>query len=695
MYLSRLHLKNWRSYADASFDFNEPTERKSVVLVGAMNGHGKTSFLMSLYLGLFGRFGLRHCEGFAGTDGNDTTHYRKAISDYRRTSADPEWPTEIDITLSPTLRDKDEEEVRIVRRWHFTGKNDPKPGAAFEEVEIYVGGRLQRNTSLDKDPIILAHERVERNLFQAHVAPAFFFDGEQAQKLIENMGGSGIKRAVEVMFGTKIIEESAKLMKDYLGRVHNAAGGKRKVSERQDELDRKLIERQEINDRLGKMQAELKKLEEDQESKEQKRNQLQDELSRLGGGLGGNRDAILAAHAKAESEQTAAEKALAECSRALGLALAVSRLATPIQNRLKNEEVREEWEGLKRGTLENKEQVMSIALPEPPESDPLLGFLTQEVRGKIRQRFIDALERIYNPPRPGWVEEYLLGHVKGEGRAKVLLQLAQALSHGAEKIKAAAKRVRDSREALEDAQAKVARLEKTPGISQELSQEIARLTSDIQQDIRKAGGIENETKKFKADLKTLNEEIGRIQDELARLGPEQQRIAVAERTMRALESVLEKLEPITTARLEEHVTRHFVEIADRRFKNASISLPLNSPPELHFPDERHNRQLQGNSGFEKRAFGIAYTLALAEITRRRVPLVIDTPLGNADSDYRPRTLKALANFDLDQVIILTHDKEVEPDLVDHIRGQVSQKFLVEYIESEGLSVVHPNRYFER
>ena len=52
MYLSRLTLKNWRSYADATFEFNEPTERKSVVLIGAMNGHGKTSFL---FLRLFER----------------------------------------------------------------------------------------------------------------------------------------------------------------------------------------------------------------------------------------------------------------------------------------------------------------------------------------------------------------------------------------------------------------------------------------------------------------------------------------------------------------------------------------------------------------------------------------------------------------------------------------------------------------
>src|SRR5580693_9275113 len=107
MYLSKLQLRNWRSYADATFDFNEPTARKSVVLIGAMNGHGKTSFLVSLYLGLFGRFGLRYCEGFGRADEGDQTIYRQAIERYRRNVADPDEPSVIDITLTPTLGDSD------------------------------------------------------------------------------------------------------------------------------------------------------------------------------------------------------------------------------------------------------------------------------------------------------------------------------------------------------------------------------------------------------------------------------------------------------------------------------------------------------------------------------------------------------------------------------------------------------------
>src|SRR2546426_11595428 len=126
MYLSRVHLTNWRSYADATFEFKKPTDRKPVVLIGAMNGHGKTSFLISLYLGLFGRFGLRYCEGFRKSSNDDNEPYRKAIARYRRNTAPPEEPTVIDVTFTTTLKDSGEDEIRVVRRWYFSSSNQPK-----------------------------------------------------------------------------------------------------------------------------------------------------------------------------------------------------------------------------------------------------------------------------------------------------------------------------------------------------------------------------------------------------------------------------------------------------------------------------------------------------------------------------------------------------------------------------------------
>lgn len=692
MYLSKLSLQNWRTYGDVTFNFKEPTSRKSVVLAGAMNGHGKTSFLVSLYLGLFGRFGLRYCEGFSGADEADVSSYRQAIGKYRRNQANPDEASVIDITFTPTTSDSDEEEVRVIRRWFFSARNEPKQGDTFEEVDVYVGDRLQKRGDLDKDPLVLAHERIERNLFPAHVAPAFFFDGEQAQKLIENMGETGLKKAVEVMFGTKIIGELADTVSQYLGRIRAAGGGKKKSSERQVDLDEKVASRDGLNEKIAKLQADRQKLEIEKDEKDRERNDLQENLARLGGA--GNVDAakLQGEYMVAEKTQLEAEKSLTSAVSSLGLALGMSRLAPSIANQLKREETRESWEGLKRGTLENKEKVLAVALPEPAETDLLLGNLSTSVRQKVRDRFVDALERIYNPAPIDCATEYLLGHVKGDARAKVVLQLAQVQTGAAVDAKQAAKRVREAREALEDAKANLSRQDNLPKATKDIREVLDSLNTQNQDISRKLGSLENEIKKLKADLHTLNEQIGTIQEELSRLGPEQKRIAVAERVSRALESLQERLKPTTTARLEAYVTKHFIAIGDRRFHDGQIRLPHGEPPWIEMKDGSR-LLIESLSGFEKRSFGIAFSLALAEITRRRIPFVIDTPLGNADSEYRPRTLKAFTDFDLDQVIILTHDEEVTPKLVEGIKNSVLQTFLIEFQTRAIGSVVHPNRYF--
>lgn len=693
MYLSKLHLQNWRTYGDATFEFSEPTARKSVVLIGAMNGHGKTSFLMSLYLGLFGRFGLRHCEGFTTENEPDVASYRQAVERYRRNVADPNEPTVLDITLSPTLGDADEEDVRVVRRWHFTGKNRAKQGDAFEEVDVYVGNRLQKVTSLDKDPLVLAYERVERNLFPAHVAPAFFFDGEQAQKLIENAGEAGLKKAVEVMFGTKVIAEVSEKISEHLLRLRLLTGGRAKTSERQEELDLKIKLREELNSKIAKLQADHVRLERAKDEKERERSNLQIELAQMGGSGATDAAKLQGEYVRVEHEVADAEKALAEAVRSLGVALAMSRLSPAIASRLKAEELREAWEGLKRGTMDNKEKVLAFALPEPVDTDKLLGHLDPQVRAKVRDRFSDALERIYNPPPPESAKEYLLGHVKGEARSRVLGQLDQVQAGASAKAKTAARRVRDARDSMEDVNSRMELIKNLPQQTTEIREKLDALNTINQEISRKLGLLEGEVRKLKADLHTLNEDIGRIQEELARLGPEQKRIAIAERVGRALDALQEQLKPMTTARLEANVTKYFLKIADQRFRGGKICLPGGGSPEFEWPDGRR-QPLETISGFEKRSFGIGFSLALAEIIRRRIPLVIDTPLGNADSEYRVRTLQTLTGFDLDQVIILTHDKEVDAELVNQVRPSLSQTFLVEFQGRERGSVVHPDRYFK-
>lgn len=688
MYLSSVSLSNWRSYRDAKFRFKAPTRKKPLVLIGAMNGHGKTSFLLGLYLGLFGRFALRHAEGFSQFDGENINFYRQAIAKFRRRTAEPDEPTSIELVFSPTETERasGESDIRIVRRWFFSGAGRPRQNG-FEEVQLYVDNRLQRLADIDA-----AQERLERRLFPASFMAAFFFDGEQAQTLINQAGERGIKKAVEVLFGTKILEDVGGDVKQFIVNARGKVGGTRRIGSQERELNQKVNLRSEMEAHIRDLKEQMEGIEKKRVQFETEQKELREKLARLGGADKAKLEELQTNLERARREVLEAEDAVTKDALAIGPALALARLAPAILNRLESERLREQWENLKEGTLSRTDEVLGIAIPEPPENDDLLGQLSTEVRTKVKERFRFALQQIYHPPPEGYAEEYRLGHVKGELRQRLKEMIRQISGVNSAAVREDAVRLKQAREKAQDLEAQRARFSDLPREVQELADKLNDIGSEISECSRQLGSFEREIKAKEAELKTLNADIGRLQEQLASIGPEQRRIAIAERVQRSIDEIIERLRPVSLMRLKETVTEHFASIADKRFRGGRIEFADGTEPVLKL-DQNRSYLIETMSGFERRSFGVAFSLALAEITKRRIPLVIDTPLGNADTEYRPRLLEALTEVDLDQIIVLTHDAEVNGSLFDHVKGHVQQTFLVEFDVSKNESVVYPDVYF--
>lgn len=60
MWIERIELSNFKAYENQSFEFPKPAAGKNIVLIGGMNGHGKTTLLEALYLCLYGEDATHH-----------------------------------------------------------------------------------------------------------------------------------------------------------------------------------------------------------------------------------------------------------------------------------------------------------------------------------------------------------------------------------------------------------------------------------------------------------------------------------------------------------------------------------------------------------------------------------------------------------------------------------------------------------
>lgn len=249
-------------------------------------------------------------------------------------------------------------------------------------------------------------------------------------------------------------------------------------------------------------------------------------------------------------------------------------------------------------------------------------------------------------------------------------------------------------DALDDANDRLHNEENRQEELRSMTNELDRLNEDIRNAHVRLGELNAQIGAKQSELENKDKRRGEILSQMQELEPALKRMAIADRARRVLDNFSKQLKQIIAESLEEVVNERFQKIAAEKFQKGKVLLSDNKPP-LWKGENGEELYLGAASGFERRSFSIAFCLALVGITKRSIPLVIDTPIGNADTEYRHRALKALAEFQLtDQIIILTHDAEVSQDFLKAIEDHVNQKMLVEFDSHTGESRIHNHKFFD-
>ena len=200
MIINSINIKNFQTYfGNIEFEFDQPSDEKNVVLIGGLNGAGKTSFFSSIVLGLFGK----NAEGiiFERSSGeNIDDSYQTYLQEVFSNEAKKANDIEMEIALSIT---HEETNIKIVRKWWFDSSID-------EILEIYT----------EKDgtviPLEIPEEDVERNeyyeafiqsIIPSQVGRFFFFDGEEIKAIAKQDPEQAVINGINALLGFDVLEQ--------------------------------------------------------------------------------------------------------------------------------------------------------------------------------------------------------------------------------------------------------------------------------------------------------------------------------------------------------------------------------------------------------------------------------------------------------------------------------------------------------
>jgi len=101
-----------------------------------------------------------------------------------------------------------------------------------------------------------------------------------------------------------------------------------------------------------------------------------------------------------------------------------------------------------------------------------------------------------------------------------------------------------------------------------------------------------------------------------------------------------------------------------------------------------NRKPQSDlSAGERQIFATAMLWALADISERPLPFIVDTPLGRLDKPHRESLIQNFFPEAAHQVMVFSTDTEIDTQYYDDLSDDVSQAYHLDYNEREGYTEV--------
>lgn len=533
-------------------------------------------------------------------------------------------------------------------------------------------------------------ELLDQKFIPAHVAPFFFFDGEEVKKLADQSRGDQIRSGIEGLLGVVLLRKLKKRLEEF--QANRSTG----IAVMDEQKHRELFDalshhEQEYEDAERKHRA----LDEAVKSLQAQRTDLMNRMMQLGAGAGdvASVSDVVKQQADAETELKTTEDALDDVvASKLPFHLVARDLMEALSTQVQEEIARDSWE-LRKKSLEPEKTKFMGTFFETKEP-PLQPALTANQEVALQARLNAAWESLFYPMPTGCadlvVHEYL-----GAKRA-ALLQAMNGLRMGAQDVLGLVAK----REALQKKiRELVNRYSKIEGVDRDgslakLNAELTGLNTTLDQRPRELGDVERQMSYLKSTIDQERALYAREHEKFVQANPVKSMVGRAERVSNLIGELIPQLYALKVEQLAAAMTDVYKKLAH---KQQVYRIHIDESGKTTILSKEGEEIPFDKSAGENQVFATALLAGLAEISGIDAPLVVDTPLGRLDSTHRANILKYWVSDKKRQVILLSQDKEIDRDTYASLEPNVGMTYLLQHAEigsGVGRTTAIENQYFE-
>lgn len=629
MIITKLTFHNFGVYAGNNvFEFESS---KPVALIGGMNGRGKTTFLEGVLLALYGANSFAYSESKYSSYGQ----YLKAFVN----TADGSLETYVELEFK--LENETDERYLIRRSWFGNVQR------TRETIQVKKDG--QDNTFLTDNWAMFIE-----NILPSGLSSFFFFDGEKIAELAVENTNAQMKESIKTLLGISVLD----LLDNDISRIVNRVGKRSndKVYTKELEILRERKNQTEvalqiIDDHIAETSAQI-------EDARKKLEKAKVDYTSKGGVIVVQRQDLF-------TERTALVAKVEQGKETL-IGVAASELPLLLVKDLLEDisvQAAKEHETKLLGYTVDKIHSMFATYSNGGDSNSVRDFISY-VENKAAEESTEIVFDISDQSFYQLTSLLRNGLMNAQGN---MLQNMATCQKGIAKIDEIDSYL--SVDIDEKALSKIYKKIKT--LEQEIIEHEAALEIAQKQRTGLNGDVMRATSEYNRFVENMLSNL-ESDDDNGRI------LKYAHHATQVLAEYKIRLQKKKIGTLAETMTKCYKQLANKKNLISRIDMDAVTLDFVYLNADNQIVSKESLSAGEKQLMVISLLWALAICSKKKLPVIIDTPLSRMDSVHRVALIKTYFPNASDQTIILSTDSEIDKHYYEIMKDTVGDEFTLVY-----------------